>query len=129
ALALLALLQQPVPPPPPRSVADTGQGQGRPCEVAIDTLPRVRQVTAGTATNYYGGGGVVAHCKGTGTRLKSDSVAYFSGAVGQGGGGRFDMIGNVHIRYTSLALDANFASYFLDNERLEAHNQVVAVNR
>ncbi len=125
SLALLALLQQPVPPP--RSVADTGQG--RPCEVAIDTLPRVRQVTAGTATNYYGGGGVVAHCKGTGTRLKADSVAYFTGTAGEAGGGRFDMIGNVHIRDTSLALDANFASYFLDNERLEAHNQVVAVNR
>ncbi|HEX9504748.1 MAG TPA: hypothetical protein VGA62_01960, partial [Acidimicrobiia bacterium] len=120
--ALLAALQQPVSPPPSKPAADTGQG--RPCEVAIDTLPRVRQVTAGTATNYFGGGGVVAHCKGTGTRLKSDSVAYYSGA----GEGRFDMIGNVHIRDTSLALDATFASYFLDNERLEAHNRVVAVN-
>ena len=119
SVALLALLQQPVPPPMP--VADTNPG--RPCEVAIDTLPRVRQVTAGAAANYFGGGGVVAHCKGTNTRLKSDSVAYFSGA------GRFDMIGNVHIRDSSLALDANVASYFLSNERLEAHNHVVAVNR
>src|SRR2546425_470370 len=119
SVALLALLQQPVPAPMP--VADTNPG--RPCEVAIDTLPRVRQVTAGAAANYFGGGGVVAHCKGTNTRLKSDSVAYFSGA------GRFDMIGNVHIRDSSLALDANVASYFLNNERLEAHNHVVAVNR
>lgn len=122
--ALLAVLQQPVSPPPSSSKPAADTSQGRPCEVAIDTLPRVRQVTAGTATNYFGGGGVVAHCKGTGTRLKSDSVAYFSGA----GEGRFDMIGNVHIRDTSLALDAAFASYFLDNERLEAHNRVVAVN-
>jgi hypothetical protein len=115
-LALLVLVQQSI-----RVPADTAAG--RPCEVAIDTLTRVRQITVGADTNYYGGGGVVAHCKGSGTRLKSDSIAYFQGT------GRFDMIGNVHIRDTSLALDANFATYFLKDEHLEAHNRVVAVNR
>jgi len=116
APAPLALLQQPAPPPPPPP-ADTAAG--RPCEVAIDTLPRFHQV----GTTYYAGGGVVAHCKGTGTRLKSDSIAHYSET------GRLDMIGNVHIRDTSLALDANIATYFLKDERLEAHNRVVAVNR
>src|SRR5712691_1512929 len=116
APVLLALLQQPAPPPPPPP-ADTAAG--RPCEVAIDTLPRFHQV----GTTYYAGGGVVAHCKGTGTRLKSDSIAHYSET------GRLDMIGNVHIRDTSLALDANIATYFLKDERLEVHNRVVAVNR
>src|SRR5207249_8738665 len=36
---------------------------------------------------------------------------------------------SVAIRDTGLALDARFASYFLKDERLEAHNNVVAVNR
>ena len=100
--------------------ADTAaQAGARPCEVAIDTLPRYRQV----GSNYYGGGHVVAHCKGTSTSLVSDSVAYYAAT------GRFDMVGRVHIRDTALTLDAQRASYFLREERLEAHNQVVAVNR
>src|SRR5207249_1164912 len=46
--------------------------------------------------------------------------------------GRFDMIGQrhlVHIRDSALTLDATTAAYFLRQERLEAHKNVVAVNR
>jgi hypothetical protein len=111
---LLVLAQQPAP-------ADTGAG--RPCVIAIDSLPRARQRTAGQATDYFGGGGVRAHCRGTTTTFASDSIQYFTALQ------RFDMIGNVHIRDTLLVLDANLASYFLRDERLEAHNRVVAVNR
>jgi hypothetical protein len=39
------------------------------------------------------------------------------------------LLGHVQIRDTSLSLDARFASYYLKEERLEAHNNVVAVNR
>src|SRR5713226_8440442 len=35
----------------------------------------------------------------------------------------------VHIRDTVMTLDATTASYFLGQERLEAHKNVVAVNR
>src|SRR5438094_10120178 len=35
----------------------------------------------------------------------------------------------LHIRETTLTLDATNASYFLRQERLEAHRNVVAVNR
>jgi len=115
-LLSLALVQQPAAAP-----ADTAQG--RPCVIAIDSLPRGRQVTAGSATNYFGGGGVRAHCKGTSTTFASESIQYFTAQQ------RFDMIGNVHIRDTLLELDANLATYFLRDERLEAHNRVVAVNR
>src|SRR5439155_225861 len=62
----------------------------------------------------------------TGSSLQSDSVAWYAGV------GRFDMIGQknlVHIRDTAITLDAVTAAYFLRQERLEAHKNVVAVNR
>ncbi|MGH7674982.1 MAG: hypothetical protein ACREMV_06900 [Gemmatimonadales bacterium] len=104
--------------------ADTGRA-GRPCVVAIDSVGNEgRQVeTAPGETNFYAGGGVWAHCKGTGSTLVADSVAWLAGA------GRFDMLGNVRIRDSAFALDATTAAYFLRQEVLEAHRHVVAVNR
>ena len=117
---LVALVQQPPAPP------DTTHG--RPCKVVIDSIGRQAQqveVRAGE-TNVFAGGGVLAHCDGTGTTLSADSVAWFAGIK------RFDMIGQrniVHIRDTTLTLDAMTAAYYLNQERLEAHKNVVAVNR
>ncbi len=120
AMLVAALAQQPAP------AADTAAG--RPCKVVIDSVGRQAQqveVRAGE-TNVFAGGGVLAHCEGTGSTLAADSVAWFAGT------GRFDMIGKanqVHIRDTAVTLDAANASYFLRQERLEAHKNVVAVNR
>src|SRR3989442_8171954 len=113
-LATALVLQVPV---------DTAQGSGRPCQVAIDNMPRATQMLSGPDTNYFGAGGVRAHCLGTGTTIAADSFAHYSAFR------RMDLVGHVAIRDTGLALDANFASYFLRDERLEAHNNVVAVNR
>jgi len=118
--------QQPGKPSPPAATADTASG--RPCNVAIDSVGKLWQqveVRAGE-TNVFAGGGVLAHCQGTGTTLAADSVAWFAGT------GRFDMMGQatqVHIRDTAMTLDATNASYYLQLERLEAHRNVVAVNR
>jgi hypothetical protein len=97
---------------------------GRPCTVAVDSVGHTLEVTNpdGSKT-YYGGGGVLAHCIGAGTTISADSFTH------NGGVGRLDLIGRVQIRDTGLALDARFASYYLRDERLEAHNNVVAVNR
>ena len=120
AVLLTALVQQPVPP------ADSAGG--RPCKVIIDSVGRQAQqveVRPGE-TNVFAGGGVLAHCEGSGSTLASDSVAWFAGV------GRFDMLGQrnpVHIRDTVIILDATTAAYFLRQERLEAHKNVVAVNR
>ena len=117
AVMLLALVQQP---------ADTARGAGgRPCQVTIDSVGNYgRQIEIRPGeTNLFAGGGVRAHCQGTGSTLAADSIAWFAGV------GRFDMIGRVQIRDTAIALDANVASYFLRQERLEAHNRVVALNR
>ena len=120
AVLLTALVQQPASP------ADTAAG--RPCKVVIDSVGRQAQqveVRRGE-TNVFAGGGVLAHCAGSGSTLASDSVAWFAGVS------RFDMLGQrnpVHIRDTVMILDATTAAYFLRQERLEAHKNVVAVNR
>jgi hypothetical protein len=98
--------------------------QGRPCRVAVDSVGHGAQsVDPAGAKTTNGGGGVLAHCAGTGTTISADSFAHYSGL------GRLDLIGRVQIRDTAMSLDAHFASYFLNDEHLEAHNNVVAVNR
>jgi hypothetical protein len=117
---LVALVQQPASP------ADTAAG--RPCKMIIDSVGRQAQqveVRRGE-TNVFAGGGVLAHCEGTSSTLASDSVAWFAGVK------RFDMLGQrnpVHIRDTAITLDATTAAYFMGQERLEAHKNVIAVNR
>ena len=97
---------------------------GRPCRVAVDSMGHYAEIpnSDGTKT-LHGGGGVLAHCDGTSTTISADSFAHFPAL------GRLDLIGRVAIRDTGLALDARLVSYFLRDERLDAHNNVVAVNR
>jgi len=121
-LMLLTLVQRPASP----QAGDTAEG--RPCVVVIDSVGGGTQqvVVRQGETNIFAGGGVLAHCRETGSTLSADSVAWFAGI------GRFDMIGQrhqVHIRDSALTLDATNAAYFLHQERLEAHRNVVAVNR
>src|SRR5205814_8804773 len=117
---LVALVQHPASP------ADTAAG--RPCKMIIDSVGRQAQqveVRRGE-TNVFAGGGVLAHCEGTSSTLASDSVAWFAGVK------RFDMLGQknpVHIRDTAMTLDATTAAYFMGQERLDAHKNVIAVNR
>jgi hypothetical protein len=117
AMLALALVQQPVPGPD--SMA------GRPCQVVIDTVGHSgRQVEVRPGeTNLFAGGGVRAHCRGTNSTLVADSLAWFAGV------GRLDLLGGVQIRDTAVSIDAVTASYFLRQERLEAHKNVVAVSR
>src|ERR1041385_5245173 len=113
-VSALFLLQQPVSPP----------DSGRPCRVAVDSMGHYAEVPNADGTKtLHGGGGVLAHCVGTTTSISADSFAHYPALS------RLDLIGRVQIRDTSLALDARFASYFLRDERLEAHNNVVATNR
>jgi len=97
---------------------------GRPCRVAIDSMGHYHEMTdARGEKTLHGGGGVLAHCDGTNSTISADSFAHYSAQ------GRLDLIGRVQIRDEGLALDARLVSYFLREERLEAHNNVVAVNR
>ena len=122
-LALLAL-QQPAAVPPPTPARGPGDSAaGRPCVLVVDSLARVHQLASGADTNVYMAGGVLAHCAGTGTFFRSDSAAYYGGLK------RWDMVGTAHVRDTALTLDANLIVYWLRQGRLDAHNNVVAVNR
>jgi hypothetical protein len=115
ALSVVLLLQASASPP------DT---TGRPCRVAVDSMGHYAESTDPSGQKVTnGGGGVLAHCVETGTTISADSFAHYSTLA------RLDLVGHVQIRDIGLALDANFASYFLKDERLEAHNNVVAVNR
>jgi len=116
-LLAVALLLQGVP-------ASQDTTTGRPCRVAVDSMGHYAEVpnADGTKTSH-GGGGVLAHCAGTGTTISADSFAHYSAL------GRLDLIGRVQIRDTGMTLDARTASYFLKDERLDAHNNVVATNR
>ncbi|MDP3909741.1 MAG: hypothetical protein Q8Q14_05075 [Gemmatimonadales bacterium] len=111
-LAAALMLQQPV-----------DSAAGRPCRVAVDSMGHFAQRTTGSGdTTSHGGGGVLAHCAGTATTIAADSFAHYSAA------GRLDLLGNVRIRDVGMSLDARFVQYFLRDERLDAHNNVVAVN-
>jgi hypothetical protein len=114
---LLLALQQPVVP------ADTTSG--RPCVLVVDSIGHQakQQDLGGGVQNIFAGGGVFAHCRGTSTTLYSDSTIW------SGSANRLDLLGRVHIRDTSITLDANLVNYYRIEERLEAHNNVVAVNR
>lgn len=97
---------------------------GRPCQVAVDSVGHYTETTnAANEKTLNGGGGVLAHCVGTSTTISADSFAHYSAV------GRLDLIGRVQIRDTGFALDARLARYYLREGRLEAHNNVVAVNR
>ena len=98
---------------------------GRPCVVVVDSIGHnYREITgANGQKSTHGGGGVLGHCEGTSTTIAADSFAQYPAL------GRIDLIGRVAIRDTGMTLDARLASYFLREERLDAHNNVVAVNR
>ncbi len=97
---------------------------GRPCLVQVDSVGRYRETTSAAGDKITnGGGGVLAHCMGTGTTISADSFAHYSAL------GRLDLVGRVQIRDTAMSLDSRLASYYLREGRLEAHNNVVAVNR
>src|SRR5467141_440193 len=116
-LLVVALVLQGVP-------ASQDTTTGRPCRVAVDSMGHYAEIPNADGTKtLHGGGGVLAHCDGTSTTISADSFAHYPAL------GRLDLIGRVVIRDTGLALDARTASYFLKDERLEAHNNVVATNR
>jgi hypothetical protein len=126
AMLALTILQQTAPraAPAPAPPAARDSGTGRPCQVVIDTVGHSgRQVEVRRGeTNLFAGGGVRAHCQGTGSTLSADSLAWFAGV------GRLDLLGHVQIHDTAISIDATTASYFLRQERLEAHKNVVAVS-
>jgi hypothetical protein len=105
-------------PPPAQAQAS------RTCFVVVDrTGGSQRQVDQGGGyVHWYSGGGVWAHCRGEATRWYSDSVAWYQNLD------RFDMIGNVDFEDATVELEAERASYFLTQERLDASGNAALRN-
>lgn len=94
------------------------------CSVHVDRTGGVsRQVEVGPGRlRLYAGGGVWAHCVGQHTTMYSDSVAWFPEFD------RFDMVGHVAFHDSTVDLKSDRASYFLSDERLDAHGSARLVN-
>jgi hypothetical protein len=99
--------------------------QPRTCVVVLDEVGgtgRSLEIRPGVF-HQFGGGGVTAHCKDEPTRMRSDSVAWYSDRD------RMDLVGRVRFSDSTVTLDAARATYFLRDERLEAYGSVSLVNR
>lgn len=98
--------------------------QGRKCTFVIDNIDRegTRVEPAPGVVNYFAGGNVRLSCAGTEVQMWSDSLASYGGNVVQ-------FIGNVKYRDATMTMDADFGTYFKQDERWEAQGNVVATNR
>ncbi|MBI4500853.1 MAG: hypothetical protein HY700_06795 [Gemmatimonadetes bacterium] len=99
--------------------------QPRTCVVVLDEAGRQGRQTEVRpgVIHLFGSGGVVGHCKDESTNMQSDSVAWYQELD------RVDFVGRVNFTDSSVVLNANRASYFLHDERLEAYGEVSLVNR
>src|SRR5882672_3728785 len=98
--------------------------QAKTCTVVLDIAGSTgssKEIRPGVY-HQFGGGGVVGHCKDQPTRMKSDSVAWYSDID------RLDLVGHVHFDDSTVSLTAAKANYFLRDERLEAYGDVVLTN-
>ncbi|HUR93406.1 MAG TPA: hypothetical protein VMY76_02410 [Gemmatimonadales bacterium] len=88
------------------------------CTFQIDNVDRQGAVNeTPTGTNYYAGGNVRLSCRGMKISMQSDSVAAYGGNIVQ-------FIGNVKYRDSTLAMDADFGTYYKSGERWEARGHV-----
>lgn len=97
---------------------------GRKCTFVIDNIDRegTRVEPAPGVVNYFAGGNVRLSCAGTEVQMWSDSLASYGGNVVQ-------FIGNVKYRDATMTMDADFGTYYKQDERWEAQGNVVATNR
>jgi lipopolysaccharide export system protein LptA len=86
------------------------------CDVSFVRAPRAFYVEAVAGyVRQFLGGGVIARCLGTSTRIAADSVAYYEDQL------RAVFIGNVRFDDSTAVLEADRAFYFLADDRLEAY--------
>jgi lipopolysaccharide export system protein LptA len=88
--------------------------QARNCIVDIDSAGRA--VTG--ASQYFAGGGFLAHCRAGLTIMSSDSVEWYADR------GELHLIGRAHFRDSSNVLDSDRLTYWTRAERLYAEGHV-----
>ncbi|MEX0690232.1 MAG: hypothetical protein WD934_09160 [Gemmatimonadales bacterium] len=105
--------------------AAVGGQAPRPCDVELlYTGGEGRSIQVGpNMYRQFAAGGVRVRCRGTEIRMRADSVAYYPDFD------RVDLVGAVRFEDSTAVLDARRASYFLSDERLDAHGDVALTNR
>jgi len=71
--------------------------------------------------NFFGGGDARFRCRNQNIRMRSDSIASYQGNVVQ-------FVGNVRYEDSTVAMTADFGTYFRDAEKWEARGNVVLTN-
>lgn len=94
------------------------------CRIQLDSVGgtgRYEEIRPGVV-RQYGSGGVWASCRDRQTTMYADSVAWYSDLA------RVDFIGRTRFQDSTVLLQAERASYFTREERLDAYDFVRLVN-
>ncbi len=97
------------------------------CRLQIENVDRQGNTVPGpVGTWYYAGGNVRLRCRDQDVRMRSDSLAYFSGGAGLPATAEF--LGKVVYRDSTMEVRADRATYFQAGERWEARGHVTTRN-
>jgi hypothetical protein len=98
--------------------------QNRTCRLQIDNVARqgLQVNVTPTVSNYFAGGNVRLSCRGQDVHIWTDSIASYQGAVVQ-------FIGNFRYEDADAKVTSDFGTYYRDDERWEARNHVVYLDR
>jgi hypothetical protein len=119
--ALVMAVISPLAAQQPAGTAAARRGQ---CIFRIDYYNRLRQLISGPDTNYHVGGGVIFSCVDSTVTMASDSLAW----TGPRGRKTAQFIGRVHYTDSTVTMDAERGTYFLQGEKWEARGNVHTVN-
>ncbi len=98
--------------------------QNRRCQIEVENVDRqgVQVTVTETVSNYFAGGNVRVKCRGQNVRIWADSIASYGGAVVQ-------FIGNFRYEEPDTKVTSEFGTYYRDDERWEARNNVTYLDR
>jgi hypothetical protein len=100
------------------------QEENKPCDLYTDATPTSHsnsiKLPSGKYNTFFAGG-VVAHCRGQGNTLKSDSAEYYDEQQ------LLYLIGHVHYTEPKITVDSHHGTYFVNEGRLVADTEVYAV--
>jgi len=100
------------------------QEENKPCDLYTDATPTSHsnsiKLPSGKYNTFFAGG-VVAHCRGQGNTLKSDSAEYYDEQQ------LLYLIGHVHYTEPRITVDSHHMTYFVNEGRLVADTEVYAV--
>jgi lipopolysaccharide export system protein LptA len=98
--------------------------QAPPCQLELVSVGGIgRQIAVMGGVHSFAAGGVFARCVGQPTTMRADSVAWYSERD------RMDFTNAVEFRDSTMRLNADRATYYASDERLEAFGNVRLVNR